>query len=157
LPGAFKALREKFKYLDLLIGTLKNTQRSFYDAYKKSRRIIHLGKTQQAVELNLQAREFKAIFGKKFKAGYWFTVRNHSDFPAVLYLTDEPNELSVKNEVTIVGKAEVKLKVPADFNKIFGHWLMVFNPNTLDGVKLTVIRARKKSKSRAKELVKRKR
>ena len=134
------------------MGTLKITKAAFYDAYKKSRGIINLGKTQQSVELDLKPLEYQAIFGKKFKAGYWFTVRNHADFPALLYLTDNPDELQVKNEVMIEGNAELKLKVPWDFNKIFGHWLMVFNPNPMDAVQVTVVRSRKKSKSKAKEV-----
>jgi hypothetical protein len=150
----FATLRKKLKKLDNFIGGFKQSHVAFYDAYKKSRAIINLGKTQVAEELHLMPHEFKAIFGKKLKIGNWVTVRNHSDFPATVYLTDDTNTLLVKNEVIIPANDELKLAVPADFKNEFKHNLMIYNQNTLDDVQITVILSKTKSQSQAGELPK---
>jgi hypothetical protein len=131
---------------------LKKTNLSFFDAYTKAREIINLGKSMVAEELQLMPREFKAIFGEKLKIGYWVTVRNHSDFPATAYLTDDTANLLVKNEVIIDANTELKLEIPKDFKCAFAHWLMVYNPSALDDVHVTVILSKKKSQSAANEL-----
>jgi hypothetical protein len=152
LPAYFTSLRKRFKKLDNYAGGLKKTNLPFFDAYTKAREIINLGKSMVAEELQLMPREFKAIFGDKLKIGYWVTVRNHSDFPATAYLTDDTANLLVKNEVIIDANAELKLEVPKDFKGVFGHWLMVYNPSGLDDVHVTVILSKKKSQSSAMEL-----
>lgn len=151
LPDAFTLMRKNFKKLDIFVATYKATKPSFYDAYKKSREIFDLGKTTVAEELDLMPKEFKAILGNKLKIGYWLTVRNHSKFPAIVYLTDDTNNLLISNEVLIPAENEYKLEVPSSFKGIFKHWLMVYNPNALDDVQVTVIMSKTKSQSGAQE------
>jgi hypothetical protein len=152
LPDVYTELRKQYKSLDLLVGTYKSTQIAFFDAYKSARGIVDLGKGKTTVELELLPKEFKAVLGDKFKPGYWFTVRNHLDFPVTVYLTDKENELDVKNELVIEGKNEMKLEVPKDFKDVFGHYLMVYNSNTLDNVHVTIIMSKTKSQSGADDL-----
>ena len=151
LPPLFTILRKNYKKLDNLIGTFKKTQVNFFEAYTNARNIINLGKVQVAEELDLMPKEYQAIFGKKLKVGYWITVRNHSQFPGVIYLTDNPENLAVQNEVTVKGEQDMKLEIPKDFKGIFGHWVMVFNPNELDNIQITVILSKTKSQSDADE------
>ena len=154
LPGLFTLLRKYMRKLDLLMGTLKAGEPTFYDGYINARGIKDLGKTQIAEEVTLIAMEYRALFGEKLKMGYWLTVRNKSNFPATLYLSDYPDVLNVEDEVIVEGNTDLKLRVPADFNNIFGHWLMVYNANKLDDVMLTIILSKEKSQSSADELVK---
>jgi hypothetical protein len=153
LPDLFTAMRKEFKSLDLMVGSLKATQLAFFDAYTKARVIIDLGKSQTTVELRMVPLEYKAVFGNKFEIGNWFTVRNHADFPITLYLTDTPDILDIKNEVILDGQSDVKLEVPNDFKNVFAHWLVVYNPRTLDDAHVTIFLSKGKSRSSANEII----
>jgi len=153
LPGLFTLLRKYFKTLDLLIANLKVSQPTFFDGYRNARGIKDLGKTQQTEEITLVAQQYRAYFGKKLKIGYWLTVRNHSDYPATLYLTDNKDVLAVLNEVIVGAHSDLKLEIPEDFNSVFGHYLMVYNGNKLDDIMLTIILSKGKSQSKADELI----
>jgi len=153
LPELFTTYRKEIYRLDNRMKALKKTQPTFYKAYKNSRKIKNLGKGQQAAEMTLMAKEFLAVFGAKFEAGYWFTIRNHSGYPATAMLTDKPNELLVANEVIIPPHSDLKVEVPNDFNNVFGHWLMIYNGNKLDDIHVTVIMSKTMSQSNADEVV----
>jgi hypothetical protein len=152
LPQLFATLRTKFELLDFYVGTFKATQPKFFEDYTNGRKIINLGKTMQAKELHLMPESFSAIFGKKFQEGHTFTIRNHSAYPIVVFLTDTPNTLPTANPVKIAGNTDLKLEVSKDFGGVFGHWLVIYNPNGLDDVHVTVILAHGKSFSKANEL-----
>ena len=151
LPVVFTSLRKKFKKMDLMVLTYKMSKPIFVDNYFKARNILDYGKTHVTAEVDLLPKEFKALFDGKLKIGYWMTVRNHSDFNALIYLTDKTDTLDIANEVEIPAQGEYKLAIPGDFKNVFNHWLMVYNPNTLDKVKLTIILSKNKSQSKAPE------
>lgn len=152
LPGLFDNLRYEFDGLDLKIGSMKAGDPGFYDGYMNSRKIMDYGKGMVAEILNLAAKGYQPIFGKKLKIGNWVTVRNYSDVPVVVYLTDNPGTVEIKNEVTVAGKSALKLEIPADFGGVFGHYLMVVNQNAMDNAKVTVIYSSERSASDASEL-----
>ena len=149
LTDAFTVLRKDFMKMDLLVETFKSTKPTFVENYFQARNILDYGKTHVTAEVDLLPKEFKALFDGKLKIGYWMTVRNHSDFGALIYLTDKTDTLEIANEVNIPAQGEYKLAIPGDFKNVFKHWLMVYNPNTLDKVKLTIILSKNKSKSKA--------
>jgi len=153
LPGLFKILRGFVRTLDLLMGTQKASQLTFYDGYLNARGIKDLGKTIQAEELTLVGQQFKAIFGNKIEIGYWITVRNHSDYPATVYLTDKKDVLEVLNEVIVGAHSDLKLELPEDFNDVMGHYVMVYNGNKQDDVSVTIILSKGKSQSSAEEVI----
>jgi len=152
LPVLFTTLRGQLKQLDFLVGTMKVTQPTFVSNYTNARKIINLGKTQQAEELHLMPKHFEVIFGRKFSEGDTFTVRNHSAIMMEVFITDNTSVLPTVNGVKIPSKTDMKLVVSKDFGGVFGHWLMVNNPNALDDLHVTVILAHGKSHSSAEEM-----
>ncbi len=44
---------------------------------------------------------------------------------------------------------DVQVKIAEDFGNVFGHWLIIWNPNDLDDAHITVILAHGKSGSSA--------
>ena len=149
LPTLFTTLRGQMKLLDFYVGTMKVAQPTFAMNYTNARKIINLGKTQQAAELHLMPKHFEAIFGQKFLEGDTFTIRNHSEVTIEVFLTDTPGILSSTNGVKILGKTNVQLNISKDFGGVFGHWLVVYNPNALDDVQVTIVLAHGKSHSGA--------
>ena len=145
----FKKLKEQLKKLDNILKTFKQAQPSFVSSYNNARKVIDLGKTQQAEELHLMPHEFEAIFGKKFAEGDTFTIRNHSDVPVRAALSDVPTQMPTDIVVEIAPNSELKLAVSADFGGKFRHWLMIHNPNDLDDAHVTIILAHGKSQSSA--------
>ena len=149
LNPLFKTQRHQMKLLDLYMGTMKYSHGDFYSTYHYARKIINLGKAQMAEELHLMPKHFEAIFGKRFEAGDTFTVRNHSKYAAEVYLSDVTTVLPTVNGVKIAAETDLKLEIPINFGGVFGHWLLVDNPNALDDVHITVILAHGKSHSSA--------
>jgi hypothetical protein len=149
LPPLFTLQRKQLKKLDHMVNTFKKSQPTFVANHFNARKIINLGKGQMAEELHLMPKHFEAIFGKKFVGGDTFTVRNHSKYVAEVYLSDVTTALPTVNGVKIPSDMELKLEVGKDFGGVFGHWLLVDNPNALDDVHITVILAHGKSHSSA--------
>lgn len=149
LPPLFTLQRKQLKKLDHIVNTFKKSQPTFVTNHFNARKIVNLGKTQMAEEIHLLPKHFEAIFGKKFVAGDTFTVRNHSKYVAEVYLSDITTALPTANGVKIPSDTELKLEVGKDFGGVFGHWLLVDNPNALDDVHITVILAHGKSHSGA--------
>ncbi len=152
LPGQFAIMRGQLDKMDTLISNYKMSQPSFVQGYFNARKIINLGKTMQAKELHLEPHHFEAIFGKKFKIGDTFTVRNHSEVAVTIFLTDTPKVAPTANGIIIQPHAEVKVSIPSDFADQFAHWLTVYNPSDIDDAHVTVILAHGKSKSQASEI-----
>ena len=92
---------------------------------------------------------FEAIFGKKFAEGDTFTIRNHSTVPVIVALTNTPNLMPTTNTIIINPNDDIQAEVAKNFGGIFGHWLVVNNPNNLDDAKVTIILAHGKSHSSA--------
>jgi len=149
LHDLFKTLRSQFKKLDNIINTFQIAQPVFVESYHNARKIINLGKSMQARELHLMPHQYESIFGRKFKEGDTFTVRNHSSVPIIVALTDTPDAQPTTNTREILANQEFQLSVPSDFGGIFGHWLSIFNPNDLDDTNVTIILAHGKSLSQA--------
>ncbi len=156
LPGLLNTQRKQFRKLDNMVRTFKLIDETFVMAYFNARNIINRGKKMQAKELKLEPKHWEVIFGKKFKVGHTFTIRNHSKWVMEAFLTDTPDEVMVTRQetsanhvVNIKGGEELKLVVPKDFGGVFGHWLVVYNPNGMDVVNTTVILAHGKSRSKA--------
>jgi hypothetical protein len=149
LTPMFTTQRMQLKKLDNIINTFRKSQATFVATHFDARKIINLGKTQQAEEVHLMPKHFEAIFGKKFLEGDTFTVRNHSEVDMEVFLTDVTDALPAKGGIKIPSKTDLKLAISKDFGGIFGHWLIVDNPNTLDDVHVTVILAHGKSHSAA--------
>ncbi len=141
LRSAYKLLRYRVGQLDLMVNTKKSTAPTFVEKYDFGRKIIHAGKGHVTEEVVLMPDHMEALLGKKFKAGDIITIRNHSDFPVTVGLTDTP-ELFPDSNLVIEGYKEARLKVPEDFNCIFGHWLMVNNPSHFDDVSITILLAK---------------
>ena len=149
LAPLFKTQRHQMKLLDMYMGTMKTAHADFYSTFHNARKIINLGKGQMAEELHLMPKNYEAIFGKKFETGDTFTVRNHSKYAAEVYLSDITTALPTANGVKIAAETDLQLEVGKDFGSVFGHWLLVDNPNALDDVHVTVILAHGKSHSSA--------
>ena len=149
LVTLFTTLRTQLGKMDNLVKTYKAAQPTFVAGYLNARKIIDLGKTQQAEELHLMPHHFEAIFGKKFQEGDTFTVRNHSTVPIELALTDTPATMPTANKIRVEANAELQASVSKDFGGIFGHWLIVNNPADIDDAHVTIILAHGKSKSSA--------
>ena len=149
LATLFSTLRTQLGKLDNLVGTMKVAQPTFVATYTNARKIINLGKTQQAVEVHLLPHHFEAEFGMKFSEGDTLTVRNHSNVPIILALTDTPNVMPTAGLRDVPPQQEFKLVVPADFGGVFGHWLMVHNPQDIEDAHVTIILAHGKSNSQA--------
>ena len=152
LTPLFKTQKHQMKLLDMYIGTMKSGHADFFSTYKNARKIINLGKKQMAKELHLMPKHFEAVFGKKFAEGDTFTVRNHSAVEMEVFLTDNITVLPTTNGVKIPSDTDLKLEISKDFGGVFGHYLVVYNPNTMDDVQVTVILAHGKSHSSAEEL-----
>jgi hypothetical protein len=149
LTPMFTTQRMQLKKLDNIINTFRKSQATFVATHFDARKIINLGKTQQAEEVHLMPKHFEAIFGKKFLEGDTFTVRNHSEVDMEVFLTDVTDALPAKGGIKIPSKTDLKLAISKDFGGVFGHWLIVYNPNALDDVHVTVILAHGKSHSAA--------
>ena len=149
LPPLFTTQRKQLKKLDNIVNTFKKSQATFVANHFDARKIINLGKTQQAEEVHLMPKHFEAIFGKKFLEGDMITVRNHSTVDMEVFLTDTTDTLPVKGGLKILKNAEIKLEISKDFGGLFGHSIVVYNPNTIDDVHVTVILAHGKSHSAA--------
>ncbi len=149
LAPLFTLQRKQLKKLDHIVSTFKKSQLTFCESHFAARKIVNLGKGKMAEELHLMPKHFEAIFGKKFMVGDTFTVRNHSKYVAEVYLSDITTALPTVNGVKIPSDTELKLEVGKDFGGVFGHWLIVDNPNALDDVHITVILAHGKSHSSA--------
>ena len=152
LPQLFTTQRAQLKKLDNIVNTFKKNQAIFVASHFDARKIVNLGKTQQAEEVHLMPKHFEAIFGKKFAEGDTFTVRNHSQVDMEVFLTDNIAILPTANGIKIPSMTDLKLEISKDFGGVFGHWLIVYNPNTLDDVHVTVILAHGKSHSGAETL-----
>ena len=149
LHPLFTTQRTQLKKLDNIINTFRISQATFVASHFDARKIANLGKTQQAEELLLMPKHFEPIFGQKFLEGDTFTIRNHSQVDMEVFLTDNVNALPTVNGVKIPSKTDLKLNISKDFGGVFGHWLIVYNPNTLDDIHVTVILAHGKSHSAA--------
>jgi hypothetical protein len=149
LPPLFTLQRKQLKKLDHLVSTFKKSQPTFVESHFNARKIVNLGKGKMAEELHLLPKHFEAVFGMKFETGDTFTIRNHSKYVAEVYLSDVTTALPTVNGVKVPSDTELKLVVGKDFGGVFGHWLMVDNPNALDDVHITVILAHGKSFSGA--------
>lgn len=149
LPPLFATLRTQLKKMDNLIKTYKVAQPNFVAGYLNARKVINLGKTQQAEELHLMPHHFEAIFGKKFLEGDTFTIRNHSTVKIQIALTDNPATMPTANVITVAANNEIQATVSKDFGGVFGHWLIVNNPNDIDDTHITIILAHGKSGSQA--------
>ena len=149
LQPLFTTQRTQLKKLDNIINTFKISQATFVASHFNARKIVNLGKTQQAEEVHLMPKHFEAIFGQKFLEGDTFTVRNHSGVEMEVFLTDNINVLPTVKGVKIPSKTDLKLNISKDFGGVFGHWLIVYNANALDDVHVTVILAHGKSHSSA--------
>src|SRR3989339_2142897 len=152
LPTLFTTQRSQLKKLDNLMNTYRVSQPTFVETYFNARKIINLGKSQQAVELHLLPKHFEGAFGMKINDGDTFTVRNHSATDLFVYLTDTPETLPTVQGVCVRGDVDIKLIVPKDFGGVFGHWLLLYNPSNIDDVHVTVIHAHGKSASGAQDL-----
>jgi hypothetical protein len=152
LNPLFTTLRTQLRKLDNLIKTFKIAQPTFVEGYFNARTIVNLGKSHSSKELELEPYHFEAIFGKKFKEGDTLTIRNHSQVPIQIFLTDTPSILPTYNGITIQAQDEAKVSISKDFNKQFAHWLTVFNPNKVDDADVTIILAHGKSQSKAKPI-----
>jgi len=148
-PALFTTQRSQLKKLDNLISTYRIAQPTFVDTHFIARKIVDMGKTIQAVELNLLPKHFEGVFGMKISNGDTFTIRNHSKTILSVFLTDTPDVLPTTKGVTVKGDTDLKLLVPKDFGGVFGHWLVLYNPSNIDDLKVTVIHAHGKSASSA--------
>ena len=149
LPPLFTTLSSQFVKIDKWVKSYKAAQPTFFAGYTNARKIVDLGKTTQAEELDLMPHHFQAIFGKKFAEGDTFTIRNHSSVPVHVFLTDTPNVLPIDNQIAVEANMEVQVKIATDFNNVFGHWLTIHNPADIDDAKVTIILAHGKSHSSA--------
>jgi hypothetical protein len=149
LTPMFSTQRTQLKKLDNIINTFRISQATFVASHFDARKISNLGKTQQAEEIHLMPKHFEPIFGQKFLEGDTFTVRNHSQVDMEVFLTDTTDTLPIKGGIKIPSKTDLKLAISKDFGGMFAHWLVVYNPNTLDDVHVTVILAHGKSHSGA--------
>ncbi len=149
LPPLFTTLSSQLVKMDKWVKTYKTAQPAFFAAYTNARKIVDLGKTTQAEELVLMPHHFEAIFGKKFLEGDTFTVRNHSPKEIILALTDTPNVMATTNLLNVPPMTELQAEVSKNFGGVFGHWLLVHNPDDIDDAKVTIILAHGKSHSSA--------
>jgi hypothetical protein len=149
LNALFSKMHTQFIKLDKLIKSYKLAQSVFVASYLISRKVINLGKTQQAEELHLMPHHFESVFGMKFAEGDTFTVRNHSAVPVHVALSDVPAQMPTDLVVEVPAHEDFKLSVSADFGNKFRHWLMVHNFNDLDDAHVTIVLAHGKSQSSA--------
>ena len=155
----FAAMRIDFKKLDLMVDTMNVAQPEFCRTYHYNREIIDLGKGHVTAEMNLQPQEVETAFGNKFKAGYSFTVRNHSNGEVFAGLTTMENPPPIPPIppiptpeyplVIIPGNSEMVLDIPSDAVGISNHYLGIYNPNEFDDAHVTLIMAKGKSQSNA--------
>ena len=150
LTPMFTTQRTQLKKLDNIVNTFRKSQATFVESHFDARKIINLGKTQQAEEVHLMPKHFEAIFGQKFLEGDTFTVRNHSDMAKIrVFLSDSSNIPDATAGIEIEAKTEIQLSIPTGFKMPFGHSLIVLNEATMDDAHVTVVLAHGKSHSKA--------
>jgi len=92
------------------------------------------------------------IFSNNIKPGYTITLRNPNAFPVKVSLTNTPEQYNPEFEVELGAYSDTKLKIPEDFGGVLGNYMMIYNPNKFNKIKVTAILAKGKSYSKANEL-----
>jgi hypothetical protein len=153
LKTLFKQQKLEFKKLDILMGPFKISNSGFWKTYTNARILVKIGAGQTAESIILGPLAFVPIFENKIKAGYTITVKNPNSFPVALSLTNTPNEYAPQFVITLEENTERRISIPEDFNNVLGNYLMLFNPNKYNKIKITAILAKGPSHSGAPELV----
>ena len=142
INAKFKLLKPCMRKLDTNINIYKRDQPDFVELYSFSRRTKNIGKGHLTAEGDIMPEHFDIFLGKKISIGDVLTVRNHSAFDAKITITDTPEILELDMLKELPANDEVKFEVPKDFNGLFGHWVMVYNPNKFDDVSVTILVAK---------------
>ena len=148
-----KDLMKEIYELDILMGPFKISEYEFWSRYTNARIIVDIGAGATAEQVILLPMGYVPVFENKLKPGYTVTFRNPNPFPVLLALMNTPNEqIEPVYHVTIEPNTSNKLHIPQDFGGKLGNFLMIFNPNQYNKVKVTAILAKGASKSGAPEL-----
>ena len=131
------------------MGTMKVAQPIFVSNYHNARKIINLGKTQQAEEVHLQPNEHVVLFKQRFLPDDTFTIRNHSAMAKIMVFLSDTSDVPTTGGIEIAAKMELQLIVPTAFKMPFGHNLIVLNGTLIDDAHVTVVLAHGKSHSSA--------
>ena len=153
LKTLFKNQKTEYNKMDILMGPFKLINNEFWKTYTNGRIIVNIGAGQTAEVVILESLAFMPIFANNIKPGYTVTIKNPNPFPVTISLTNTPQQYSPQFEVTIDANTERRIKIPEDFGGMLGNYLMVFNPNKFNKIKITAILAKGPSHSAAPELV----
>jgi len=153
LKVLFGKLKTEMDKLDVLMGPFKLTNKEFWQRYTNARILVNIGAGMTAEILILDKLAFVPIFADKLKPGYMVTLRNPNPYMVKVILTNTPDQYAPEFEVELGENSETKLKIPEDFGNKLGNYMMVFNPNKYNKIKVTAILSKGPSHSAAPELV----
>ncbi len=137
----FVLLRAAMKGLDTNVNTYSKISPKFVEDYTNGRRMVQTSVGHVTAEAALMPIHFEAILGKEYTIGDVLTIKNHSLFNAKYGFSNTPEVLPTVLK-SIDGGAVVKETIVKDDNGSFGHWLVVYNPNDMDDVNITVLVAK---------------
>jgi len=137
----FVELRAAMTGLDTNVNTYSKISSKFVDDYTNCRRMVQTGVGHVTAEAALMPIHFEALLGKSYTIGDVLTIKNHSLFNAKYGFTNTPEVLPIVLK-DIEGGAVVKETIVKDDKGSFGHWLVVYNPNDMDDVDITVLVAK---------------
>ena len=137
----FTLLRTEMNGLDNNVNTYSKISPKFVADYTNGRRMVQTSVGHKTAEASLMPVHFEPLLGKDYTVGDVMTLRNHSMFKAKYGYTNDPKVLPLILKDLDAG-AEIKDTIALDADGNFGHWLVVFNPNLLDDVNITVLLAK---------------